>query len=83
MVKRLKYCYHSTVCCRRFTAEDVSFGRIETEHSFSASNVFKIDAWNSMVIFRNHHPLNWSEEEFMDAVLNGAGKWWVDNEIYF
>jgi len=59
----------------RRTAEDLAFGRIETEHAFTAANAFKIDAFNSMVVFRNHHPLNWTEEEFTDALLNTATSW--------
>jgi len=51
------------------------FGRIETEHAFTAANVFKVDAWNSLVIFRNHHPLDWAEDEFLDALINTANRW--------
>jgi len=59
----------------RRTAEDSPFGRVETEHAFTVANVFKIDACNSMVIFRNHHPLDWTEAEFSDALLNTANNW--------
>jgi len=59
----------------RRTAEDWQIGRIETEHAFTAANVFKVDAWNSMVVFRNHHPLDWTVEQFNDAMLNTANGW--------
>lgn len=55
------------------TAEDI-FGHIESKHSVTVSNTFKVNKWHSMAITRKHHPLNWTEEEFLDLV-NTAMKW--------
>ena len=52
------------------------YGRIETPHCYTASNAFKLDAWHALVIFREHHPLRWTEEALMD-VFNTAMKWLV------
>ena len=41
----------------------------------SGANVFKVDACNSLVVFRNHHPLDWTEDEFNDALFNTANIW--------
>ena len=30
-----------------------------------------------MVIFRNHHPLDWTEDEFHDALFNTATSWYT------
>lgn len=57
-----------------FTAEDL-FGRIESKHSFTAANAFKYDAWHALVITREHHPLNWSEDVFLDA-MSVAMQWY-------
>ena len=51
----------------RMTSEDV-FGRIETKHSYSASSAFKLDGWHGMIITRQHHPMNWTKEVFMDLM---------------
>lgn len=56
-----------------FTAED-TFGRIENKNAFTAANTFKYDAWHALFITRTHHPLNWSEEQFMD-VWDVAKQW--------
>ncbi|CAH1783243.1 unnamed protein product [Owenia fusiformis] len=50
---------------KKYTGID-PFGRLETSHAFTASNAFKYDAWHTMVVFRNHHPLDWNFIEFMD-----------------
>ncbi|XP_029633701.1 uncharacterized protein LOC115209428 isoform X3 [Octopus sinensis] len=57
-----------------FTAEDL-FGRIESKHSFTAANAFKYDAWHALVITRNHHPLKWSEDIFLDC-MKVAREWY-------
>lgn len=47
------------------TASDV-FDRIETDLSYTAANTFKYDKWHSLVMSRNHNPLQLSEEEVID-----------------
>ncbi|KAK2168276.1 hypothetical protein LSH36_18g00013 [Paralvinella palmiformis] len=49
---------------KQYTAEDI-FGRLESEYAYTAANAFKMDAWHSMVIFRTHHPVNWSLAELV------------------
>ena len=58
----------------RCTAEDL-FGRLENKHAFSAANAFQLDKLHSMSVFRNHHPLNWTLEEFKD-VFSIAALWY-------
>ena len=55
------------------TAED-TFGRIESEHSITAANAFKYDGYHALVVFKTHHPLLFSEEQFMDF-MSTAMKW--------
>ncbi|XP_023931389.1 uncharacterized protein LOC112041880, partial [Lingula anatina] len=55
---------------KRFTALD-PFGRVESKHSYSVANAFKYDRWHSLVLLRNHHPLKWTEEEFLDMANTG------------
>ncbi|XP_064606167.1 LOW QUALITY PROTEIN: uncharacterized protein LOC135471048 [Liolophura sinensis] len=56
-----------------FTAQD-HFTRLESEHSVSASNTFKWDKWHGLILTKQHHPLNWNEEQFMD-LMKTAMKW--------
>ena len=55
------------------TAED-TFGRIESEHSATAANAFKYDAYHALILLKTHHPLLFSEEQFMDF-MSTAMKW--------
>ncbi|XP_072025533.1 uncharacterized protein [Amphiura filiformis] len=57
------------------TAED-TFGRIESEHSVTAANAFKYDSYHALVMFKTHHPLLFSEEQFVDF-MNTAMKWFM------
>jgi galactose-1-phosphate uridylyltransferase len=43
-----------------------SFGRIHGQHSTTASNIAKYDGWHGVVVFENHHPLRFTEEEVAD-----------------
>lgn len=54
----------------KYTPEDV-FGRINGKHSITAANLAKYDVWSSLVIFRNHNPLEFSFEEFSDYLETG------------
>jgi hypothetical protein len=49
----------------RNTANEI-FDRIETKLSYTAANTFKYDKWHSLIVSRNHDPLNMSEEEMID-----------------
>ncbi|CAL1546319.1 unnamed protein product [Lymnaea stagnalis] len=48
-----------------YTAEH-TFGRVESKHSFSASNIFKIDTLHAILALKKHDPLHWKLEEFLD-----------------
>ncbi|CAG5122339.1 unnamed protein product [Candidula unifasciata] len=50
---------------KSFTAEH-TFGRVESKHAFSASNIFKIDTLHALLVLKKHDPLHWSLEEFLD-----------------
>jgi hypothetical protein len=52
------------------TPEDV-FGRIRGEHSITASNVAKYDAFHGVVIFDEHNPLRFDEASIRDAIEVG------------
>ncbi|MHA2601014.1 MAG: hypothetical protein AM324_002650 [Candidatus Thorarchaeota archaeon SMTZ1-83] len=49
------------------TPEDV-FGRIKGKHCITASNIAKYDAYNAVVIFNRHNPLEFDRKEFFDYV---------------
>ncbi|XP_052779894.1 uncharacterized protein LOC128217076 isoform X1 [Mya arenaria] len=55
--------------CRyhEYTARD-SLGRVEGLHSFTAANTFKLDRWHDLVLLKKHHPINWTQEEFLDLM---------------
>lgn len=44
------------------------FGRIHGRHSTTASNIAKYDGWHGVVVFENHHPLRFTEEEVADYI---------------
>ncbi|BFZ10918.1 hypothetical protein BsWGS_13957 [Bradybaena similaris] len=52
---------------KNFTAEH-DFGRVETELSFSASNIFKLDRLHAVITIKDHDPVNWSYEQYMDMM---------------
>ncbi|MBE2899626.1 hypothetical protein DNK57_02115 [Methanothermobacter thermautotrophicus] len=56
-----------------YTPED-DFGRVRGQHSITASNIAKYDAWSGLLIFRKHNPLDFSFEELSDY-LSTASKW--------
>jgi hypothetical protein len=57
------------------TPEDV-FGRIEGQHSITASNIAKYDGFHGLVIFNTHHPLVFDEEAILDYLQ--VGRRWAD-----
>ncbi len=58
---------------KRNTADDV-FDKIETELSYTSANTFKYDKWHSLILSRNHNPMELSKEEFVD-MFSLALKW--------
>lgn len=58
---------------REATPADV-FGRIEGQHSLTASNVAKYDGWHSVIVFKDHHPLHFDFSQFCDY-LDTAQRW--------
>ncbi len=60
------------------TPEDV-FGRVQGEHSITASNIAKYDAFHSLVIFDQHNPLLLSDEGVRDYLE--TGRRWADEVL--
>lgn len=52
---------------KNYTAEH-DFGRVESELSFSASNIFKLDRLHAVITIKDHDPVNWSYEQYMDMM---------------
>lgn len=57
----------------KYTPEDV-FGRIQGKHCITGANIAKYDAWNSMIFFKKHNPLDFTLEELSDYIETGF-KW--------
>jgi hypothetical protein len=55
------------------TSEDI-FGRIQGKHCITASNIAKCDEWHGIVVFKEHHPLRFNEEQVSDY-LDTAWRW--------
>lgn len=55
----------------KYTPKDV-FGRIMGKYSITASNIAKYDVWSSLVIFKDHNPLKFNEEEFCDYLKTSS-----------
>jgi len=49
------------------TPED-SFGRVKGSHSVTASNIAKYDGFHGLVIFDEHDPLRFTQEEVIDYI---------------
>lgn len=81
MSYRFHVILHPNIICNIFylylgnrnTAEDV-FGRVEGEFSFTAANTFKLDHWHTLSLIKKHHPLNWTNTQFMDLIKTSQ-KW--------
>ena len=56
------------------TPED-QFGRIRGRYCLSASNIAKYDGWHGVLIFDQHHPLNFTRERVEDYVQT-ALRWY-------
>ncbi len=61
--------------CRaeKYTPEDI-FGRVQGKYCITGANIAKYDAWNSMVFFKKHNPLDFTYEELSDYIETGF-KW--------
>ena len=60
----------------QFTAED-TFGRIESEHAVSASNLFKYVApYQGVILFKHHDPFEFNLEQLSD-LLTVANTWFT------
>jgi hypothetical protein len=51
-----------------------SVGRIKGKHCITASNLAKYDAYNTLICFNNHNPLEFNKEEISDYIEVGF-KW--------
>jgi hypothetical protein len=52
------------------TPED-TFGRVESEHCLTASNIAKFDGYHGVIIFKEPHPLRWTREQIHDYMDTG------------
>ncbi len=57
----------------KYTPEDV-FGRVQGKHCITGANIAKSDAWNSIIFFKKHNPLDFNLEELSDYIETGF-KW--------
>jgi hypothetical protein len=57
----------------KYTPEDV-FGRVQGKHCITGANIAKYDAWSSMIFFKKHDPLDFTQEELSDYIETGF-KW--------
>lgn len=55
------------------TPEDV-FGRVEGRHCITASNIAKYDGFHSLVVFKEHSPLNFCPDRVADYI-DTAQRW--------
>lgn len=54
------------------TPEDI-FGRIRGRHSITASNIAKFDGWSGVVVFEEHDPLSFTQDQIADYIETGFG----------
>ncbi|MCD6291266.1 MAG: hypothetical protein J7M34_12240 [Anaerolineae bacterium] len=57
------------------TPEDI-FGRVQGRYCITASNIAKYDGFHGLVIFREHDPLAFNEEQVVDYVTTARA--WAD-----
>lgn len=57
----------------KYTAED-AFGRVKGKYCITAANIAKYDAYNGVIIFKNHNPLEFSKEMLFNYIET-AFKW--------
>ena len=52
---------------KQYTASD-TFGIRESNHSVVVSNTFKIEKYHGMTLFKKHRPVDFTQDEFIDAI---------------
>ena len=57
----------------KYTPED-EFGRIYGKYCITAANLARFDSFHSLLIFKRHNPLEFTEEEFSDYI-DTAFRW--------
>jgi hypothetical protein len=62
------------------TPADV-FGRVQGAHSITASNIAKYDGFHGVVIFEQHDPLDFNEEDVKDYITTSV-KWLDEAHAY-
>jgi hypothetical protein len=65
----------------RNTANEI-FDRIETKLTYTSANTFKYDKWHSLIVSRNHDPLNMKEEEMIDMFELVSKLFQINTNIY-
>jgi hypothetical protein len=60
------------------TPDDI-FGRVRGKHCITASNIAKYDGFHGLVIFHEHDPLGFNEEQVVDYV--NTARAWADEVI--
>ena len=63
----------------KYTATD-SFGRIESERTIAISNTFKIEKYHGMIVFKEHDPVHFNQDQFIDA-MDLAMKWFKKTNL--
>jgi hypothetical protein len=58
------------------TSEDI-FGRVQGQHSITASNVAKFDTWHGVTIFNEYHPLKFNAEQIVDYLMTARA--WAEH----
>ena len=51
-------------------------GRLVGKYVYSASNAFKIDKWHNLFLTKSHHPINITQEAYME-LFDLAGEWFL------
>jgi len=51
----------------KYTAHD-TFGILSSERSVAISNTFKIEKYHGMIVFKQHDPVHFNQDQFIDAM---------------
>ena len=55
-------------CSPELNTPEDPFGRIKGEYCITAANIAKYDRYHSLIIFKDHNPLYFSQEQFYDFI---------------
>jgi len=58
---------------KKYTAAD-DFGMLESERTVAISNTFKIEKYHGMIVFKQHDPVHFDQDQFIDA-MDLAMRW--------